>query len=908
MTELLDSYRLAIEARVESWLRPYLERCASLQTQSGRPKEFNDPIWGTLLVHAHEVVIIDSPLLQRLRRIRQLGVAHLVYPAGGHSRFEHSLGVVHQVQRLSDSINLHAKDKHRGADHLGSEDIRLLRLAALCHDVGHGLMSHVVENALRLDGVCQQLVNDLKSHLERDTAPQLSEAAAYMMVRSPAFAELCERACLVGGVPVAHEMPTQVAKLIIGQQLSERTPLLHEIITGPFDADKLDYMPRDATMCGVPVVTDVVRLIQKVRAVDVHANDLPDGLSKRVPVNTTCLITGIARSGASTLDELALGRSLMFDKIYRHHKVRAAEAMVGAILMQIGELLENSSPLLPLTLLDDELLDLTPKSIRERVQGASLEGPEGSAEASGDMTLQITIAADICRRLQDRRLFGRAFAFSQQMPYDPYHGDEAHRLAISSFITGTSSAEGRSTFLAEVAGATEYILTLLGKEILLDDLPGGRIRPYLWIDPPAEKVTDNKPDTGRAYLIDEDGRLERTALRNAETRGWAEAYVLTRDIGYVFCPRELTPYVHIAAEVAARRHYDVRLASSMTAYAKQSRSDIREMKLELAGKGFYTGTIRSLAPLPDSARSAARKKSLELLTERLQGYAGPVDPGRVEGHKINRGRIIAWAAQFGTELAEVALDMAEAVLLIDRELTQSAISAFLGGNEDFRTAAICPLGQPKDGSGVLTYYAGDIAQDQGMSIMALSEALSRERSILFVDDLVGRGDSAVSILEALLGLPASTELHEDRPQPLGAAARKALRASQLAFVFCAGLAAGERKLREKLAEMGFTTEPLVYVHVPEEQLPTAELVLSRHPDKAEKFLHGAKTIGKMLLVDGDEKHDDAWRTDRALGYGNFGLLVISAYNTPTATLTAFWKDGEIDGLAWRALFPRRKKI
>ncbi|MCW2524707.1 MAG: hypothetical protein JWO63_3042, partial [Frankiales bacterium] len=132
-----------MEAWAETLLRPYVARL-EVRPPSTSPKEFNDPVWGTIVLRALEVVLLDSPLLQRLRYVRQLGVVHLVYPAAHHTRLEHTIGVVAQADRLVESINEHFAEE--GPIDLDKRN--LLRLAALCHDVGHGLMSHVSENAL----------------------------------------------------------------------------------------------------------------------------------------------------------------------------------------------------------------------------------------------------------------------------------------------------------------------------------------------------------------------------------------------------------------------------------------------------------------------------------------------------------------------------------------------------------------------------------------------------------------------------------------------------------------------------------------------------------------------------------------------------------------------------------------
>ena len=100
-----------------------------------------DPIHEFINVYSHEIQIIDSPIFQRLRRIRQLAGAHLVYPGAQHSRFEHSLGTMHIASQAASIL----KEKN----HLGSDDVENLRLAAKLHDKGHGPFSHLFEEVLQ---------------------------------------------------------------------------------------------------------------------------------------------------------------------------------------------------------------------------------------------------------------------------------------------------------------------------------------------------------------------------------------------------------------------------------------------------------------------------------------------------------------------------------------------------------------------------------------------------------------------------------------------------------------------------------------------------------------------------------------------------------------------------------------
>src|SRR5207245_8764697 len=100
-----------------------------------------DPIHDFITIYKHELDIIDTPIFQRLRRIRQLAGAHLVYPGAQHSRFEHSLGTMHIASQAATML----KEKK----YLDSDDVANLRLAALLHDIGHGPFSHLFEEAIQ---------------------------------------------------------------------------------------------------------------------------------------------------------------------------------------------------------------------------------------------------------------------------------------------------------------------------------------------------------------------------------------------------------------------------------------------------------------------------------------------------------------------------------------------------------------------------------------------------------------------------------------------------------------------------------------------------------------------------------------------------------------------------------------
>src|SRR5678815_2453721 len=198
------------------------------------PDVIRDPLWDNIRLDHAALAVLDSPPVQRLRYIRQLGHAFLVYPGATHTRFEHALGAYHLTCRALSSL------ADRGELDDVPEDERLaVRLAALLHDIGHYPFSHALEEA------------GFPSH----------EALGVRKLRE---GELGECLVQVGG----KTFPSTIGALITGKSPSP----LQGLISGTIDLDKVDYLSRDARMCGVPYGTvDVDRLLSSLTLVEVTA-------------------------------------------------------------------------------------------------------------------------------------------------------------------------------------------------------------------------------------------------------------------------------------------------------------------------------------------------------------------------------------------------------------------------------------------------------------------------------------------------------------------------------------------------------------------------------------------------------------------------------------------------------------
>ena len=182
-------------------------------------KRVFDPIHRFIELSVQEARLLDSDVMQRLRRLRQLGLAYLAYPSAEHSRFSHALGAFAVGTRVFDSLVTHSPET-LGAPGEIAYQRRLVRAALLLHDIGHGPFSHACEAVLGI------------KHEERTRA----------------LLELPRMRALLADLDVEIR---DVLELVVGG-VHNRYPVLTEIVSGPnLDADRMDYLLRDAYFTGV---------------------------------------------------------------------------------------------------------------------------------------------------------------------------------------------------------------------------------------------------------------------------------------------------------------------------------------------------------------------------------------------------------------------------------------------------------------------------------------------------------------------------------------------------------------------------------------------------------------------------------------------------------------------------------
>ena len=271
--------------------------------------EIRDPVHGSIPISEEERCLIEHPYFQRLRQIKQLGFSEFVFPGATHTRYLHSLGVMHVASQ--------AYDRLLGTTLNSPESRRLkqtLKLAALLHDIGHAPLSHATESVM-------PPVKDLKIADRFVEGPKTRRAGhedyTIKSIVDSSFASAFEKLEKKFGIT-----RDAVAEVIMGKtsdpsyfqfQGMNLFPLLHQLVSSEMDCDRMDYLLRDSYFCGVSYGKfDLDWILDNLQI---------------VPIDGEAFI-GIGQRAVATFDDFLLSRFHMFLMVYFHYKSVCLEQML----------------------------------------------------------------------------------------------------------------------------------------------------------------------------------------------------------------------------------------------------------------------------------------------------------------------------------------------------------------------------------------------------------------------------------------------------------------------------------------------------------------------------------------------------------------------------------------------------
>lgn len=475
------------------------------------PKVIHDALWGTQRLHIHEVALVDTPLFQRLRQLHQTGFSYLTYPSTTHTRFEHSLGVLYQTDKLATALH----DKYRELDTnvVSLDKIRELRVAALLHDCSHGPFSHTSEEIYSNFPEMQALIGPRGKGFEGSSA---SEVLAYFILSSEPFKRFLEK--LKENVPLDLD-PAWLSDVILGR-LKNSNPLnahYSEILNGPFEADKLDYIFRDGHYSGLPLGVDLDRLWLATEVHTIKPEDVPN-----FPKAMRRLV--MARSGINSLEQIVAARMNLTASLYHHHKIRACDCMMKAVFLYCrengiklcGRKIESPADFLYLT--DFGILS--------------------EPERTNDKNVR-----EMLLNLVNRRLFKRALVISmnsfERPGYEEDGGDSEEKYNLVYELIGTTLDEQRklATEIWKAAGS-----------------PGRNEE--VWLDFP-RGVKSKDLATTFVNVGNMDGPVFRTLEKFIPIEQWTKQYLLQKWRGHVFCRPEYASKISGAARDVLGAKYSI---------------------------------------------------------------------------------------------------------------------------------------------------------------------------------------------------------------------------------------------------------------------------------------------------------------------------------------------------------------
>lgn len=270
--------------------------------------EIRDPVHGSIAIRDAEIAIIDHPFFQRLRNIKQLGFSEFVFPGATHTRYLHSIGVMHVSSLVFNSLFRH-KLFHKDYQRLA----QTLRLGCLLHDIGHAPLSHSTESVMpQLSALMLPARFDTKEKRQATHEDYTIKA-----ITDSTFTSSFKDVRAEFGVT-----PEAVAELVVGKTADtgyftvdgmDWFPLLHQLVSSEMDCDRMDYLLRDSYFCGVSYGKfDLDWIIDNLK----------------VSAENDRAYLGISERAVSTFDDFLLSRFHMFMMVYFHYRAVCLEQML----------------------------------------------------------------------------------------------------------------------------------------------------------------------------------------------------------------------------------------------------------------------------------------------------------------------------------------------------------------------------------------------------------------------------------------------------------------------------------------------------------------------------------------------------------------------------------------------------
>jgi HD superfamily phosphohydrolase len=532
---IIEEFQEKIDVFVSSRLKDY-------EVKKTSRKVIHDAVWGSNVYQPWEISILDSPLLQRLRDIRQTGFGFHTYPTAGHSRFEHTLGVIALAEKIANSLN----SKEKGV--ITSQDLLNLRLAALLHDVGHCFFSHLSEMYYSKLPEFNKLFKEINNKYR--LKPKGHEILSFLIIRSEAMRKLWNQIIEVYKEEIFLKDVdlNEIAEIVISYAKEPSRQYLADIINGPYDVDKLDYLARDTKFCGFSIGYDFERYLATI----IVMSDKRSSKKKLF----------IPPSGINALEQIVINKLMLYGYIYHHQKVRICELMFKYVIHCIFTYSNPENSGLVILKHPCDFLNYTDSDFLNQYSISRLDPPE---------------ARKVLRNLSIRSIPKRALTISRMFieGFDPGDSCEQNEkvilLQLGPISISWKLQAGPEDFRKKVsAGLNRFIelqddwkgLLELGNEILgeIEEDKRGELKAEdIWIDIPKDPPIKEAEET--SIPIGNAGDEFKSVQDFFPIGEWTEGYKNVKWKAHIYTRDEYIDTVRTASRKVLMRKYNLTLTN-----------------------------------------------------------------------------------------------------------------------------------------------------------------------------------------------------------------------------------------------------------------------------------------------------------------------------------------------------------